>query len=128
MSKGERKMTHLLAIVVLLLFVIAFLIGLAYMQLRNAGIGVKDFYTFINANESLDKLYDFAQKYEKLTPQEQGIYLAEAEKMFEAFDKIPETIWEDEHEKYSKVLDRYKDIKLTRWNEENEIKRQESES
>ena len=26
------------------------------------------------------------------------------------------------------VLDRYKDIKLTRWNEENEIKRQESES
>ena len=128
MSKGERKMTHLLAIVILLLFVIAFLIGLAYMQLRNAGIGVKDFYTFINANESLDKLYDFAQKYEKLTPQEQVIYLAEAEKMFEAFDKIPETIWEDEHEKYSKVLDRYKDIKLTRWNEENEIKRQESES
>ena len=48
--------------------------------------------------------------------------------MFEAFDKIPETIWEDEHEKYSKVLDRYNDIKLTRWNEENEIKRQESET
>ena len=121
-------MTQLLAVVVILLFIIAFLIVLAVAQLRNAGIGVKDFYTFINANESLDKLYDFAQKYEKLTPQEQVIYLAEAEKMFEAFDKIPETIWADEHEKYSKVLDRYKDIKLTRWNEENEIKRQSSES
>ena len=121
-------MTHLLAIVVLLIFVIAFFFFFFYMQLRNAGIGVKDFYSFINANESLDKLYAFAQKYEKLTPQEQVIYLAEAEKMFEAFDKIPETIWEDEHEKYSKVLDRYNDIKLTRWNEENEIKRQESET
>lgn len=118
-------MTNLLAIVIILLIIIAFLIALAVFQMRNAGIGVKDFYTFINANESLDKLYDFAQKYDKMSPQEQVIYLAEAEKMFEAFDKIPETIWEDEHDKYTKVLDKYKDIKLTRWNEENEIKRQE---
>lgn len=52
-----------------------------------------------------------------MSPQEQIIYLAEAEKMFDAFDKIPETVWEDEHDKYSKVLDTYKDIKVMRWNE-----------
>lgn len=41
--------------------------------------------------------------------------------MFNAFDKIPEMVWEDEHDKYAEVLDKYKDIKVMRWNEGNAI-------
>ncbi len=107
-----------LAIIVILLIFIVILIVMSIMQIRMAGIRVKDFYGFIRANENLDSLYRFAQRYDKMSPQEQIIYLAEAEKMFDAFDKIPDTVWEDEYDKYSKVLDTYKDIKVMRWNEE----------
>ena len=37
--------------------------------------------------------------------------------MFAAFDKIPQTVWEDDHDKYEAVLDTYKDIRVMRWNE-----------
>ena len=56
-----------------------------------------------------------------MSPEEQVIYLAEAEKMFDAFDKIPSVVWEDEHDKYSKVLDTYKDIRIMRWNESQKL-------
>jgi hypothetical protein len=41
--------------------------------------------------------------------------------MFEAFDKIPRSVWEEEQEKYYEVLDKYKDIRVMRWNEENAL-------
>ena len=41
----------------------------------------------------------------------------EAEKVFNAFDRVPDMLWEDEYQKYTKVLDMYRDIKLVRWNE-----------
>jgi len=113
-------MSAVAAIIVVLVIMIIFLLGFSIMQLRNAGINVKDFLGFIDANQNLDRLYSFAKEYDKLSPQEQVLYLAEAEKMFEAFDKIPVAVWEDEHEKYSEVLDRYKDIKIMRWNEARE--------
>lgn len=113
---------RLLAIIVILLIFIVLLIIVAINQMQEAGIKVKDFVTFIKANENLDNLYKFAQRYEKMSPQEQLIYLAEAERMFEAFDRIPETVWEDEHDKYSKVLDTYQNIRVMRWNEEQEYK------
>ena len=111
---------HLLALVFILLIFIVLLVVIAISQIRSAGIKVQDFWSFIQANESLDSLYKFAKRYENMSPQEQLIYLAEAEKMFKAFDKIPDTVWEDEHDKYSKVLDTYKDIKVMRWNEAQE--------
>lgn len=111
---------HLLAIIFILLIFICLLIFMAVYQMRMAGIRVKDFVSFINANESLDSLYAFAKRYDKLSPQEQVIYLSEAEKMFDAFDKIPKAVWEDEHDKYEKVLDTYKNIKVMRWHEANE--------
>ncbi len=113
-------MSAIAAIIVVLIFTIFFLLGFSVLQLRNAGINVKDFLSFIDANQNLDRLYSFAKEYDKLSPQEQVLYLAEAEKMFDAFDKIPVAVWEDEHEKYSEVLDRYKDIKIMRWNEARE--------
>lgn len=105
-----------LAILVYLLVLIVFaLIGYAIMQLKLAGMNVKDFWSFIEANQTLDKLYIFSKNYEQITLQEQILYLKEAEKIFVAFDKVPGVLWEDEYEKYSTVLERYRDIKLTRW-------------
>ena len=113
---------ELLAIMFILIIFIVLLIMFALFQIKDAGIKVKDLWGFIKANENLDSLYKFAKKYETMSRQEQIIYLIEAEKLFDAFDKIPKTVWEDEHDKYSKILDTYKDIKVMRWNEEQEYK------
>ena len=59
--------------------------------------------------------YAFSKRYEKLSVQEQLIYLKEAEEIFNAFDKVPNALWEDEYEKYNEVLEKYKDIKMLRW-------------
>ena len=106
---------ELMTIIYILLFVIFSLVIYAVMQLKLAGINVKDFWSFIEANQMLDKLYIFSKKYEKMSPQEQVIFLMEAEKVFKAFDKIPQVIWEEEHEKYTEVLNTYKNIKVLRW-------------
>lgn len=99
----------------LLIFLIFGLIAFSVMQIKLAGLEVKDFMGFIKANEILDKLYRFAEVYEKLTPIEQLLYLQEAEKVFSAFDKVPDVLWEEEYQKYMKVLSAYKDIKILRW-------------
>ena len=106
-------------ILYILLFIIFALIAYAILQIKLFGIKVKDFCDFIEANQMLDKLYRFAQQYEKMSPHEQLIYLAEAEKIFTAFDSVPDTLWEEEYDKYKEVLSKYKDIKMIRWAEEN---------
>lgn len=106
---------ELMTMIYVLTLVIIALILYAIMQLKLAGMNVKDFWSFIEANQMLDKLYAFSKKYEKMSPQEQVIFLMEAEKVFEAFDKVPKIIWEEEYEKYSDVLDTYKNIKVLRW-------------
>ena len=105
----------LLAIIYVLIFIIFALAAYAVMQIKLAGIEVKDFWSFIEANQILDKLYEFSKKYEKLSPQQKVVYLMEAEKVFKAFDKIPNIIWEDEFKKYDEVLNKYKEIKVERW-------------
>ena len=105
----------LLVIIYILILVIFALAAYAVMQIKLAGINVKDFWSFIEANQILDKLYVFAKKYKTLTPQQQVVYLMEAEKVFTAFDKIPDIIWEDEFKKYDEVLKKYKEIKIERW-------------
>ena len=105
----------LLAIIYVLIFIIFVLAAYAVMQIKLAGINVKDFWTFIEANQILDKLYEFSKKYETLTAQQKVVYLMEAEKVFTAFDKIPNIIWEDEFKKYDEVLKKYKEIKIERW-------------
>ena len=107
---------ELMMIIYMLVFIIFALIAYSVMQLRLAGLKVKDFWSFIQANQMLDKLYAFSKKYEKMSSQEQVIFLMEAEKVFTAFDKIPQFIWEEEYQKYADVLDKYKDIKVVRWN------------
>ena len=51
-------------IIVILLMVIVFLAVLAVMQIKMAGMEVKDFWSFMKANETLNKLYAFSLKYE----------------------------------------------------------------
>ncbi len=105
----------LLLIVYILITIIIGLVLFAIGQIKLAGIKVKDFWSFIEANQILDKLYRFAKKYEKLTPQEQIIFLSEADKVFSAFDKVPDSLWEEEYNKYMEVLNRYKDLRILRW-------------
>lgn len=115
--KGNSKEggSRVLALIYVLILIIFALILFAVMQIKLAGMNVKDFWSFIKANEVLDKLYAFAKRYERLSPQEQVIFLAEAEKVFSAFDKVPDILWEEEYQKYMEVLNRYKDIKILRW-------------
>ena len=86
------------------------------MQLRLLGIKVKDFWNFIEANQILDRLYEYSKKYNNLTQPEQILYLKQAEAIFEAFDKMPHEIWDEEYDKYLTILERYKEIKMMRWN------------
>ena len=115
-------MNTALAIIILLISIIVILIIVAVMQLSLAGIKVKDFWSFIEANQSLDSLYKFSKQYEKMSPQEQIIFLQETEKMSEAFDKVPDMIWDEEYVKYREVMDAYRKLKLLRWEEESKHK------
>ncbi len=117
-------MAALMLIIYVLILIIFGLAVFAVMQIRMAGLTVKDFWTFIEANQELDKLDKIAKNYEKMSLQQQVIFLKEAEKVFSAFDKVPASIWEEESNKYSNVLDAYKDIKVMRWiaNDKSNIK------
>ncbi|MBR3696702.1 MAG: hypothetical protein IKM97_00275 [Clostridia bacterium] len=108
-------MSEFFAIVCILFLVIIFLTLLSVLQIKMAGMQVKDFWSFIKANETLDKLYAFSIKYDKLSPQQQVIFLSEAEKIFDAFSKVPDALWEEEYTKYMEILNKYKDIKILRW-------------
>ena len=105
----------ILTIIYILVFIIFALIAYAILQIKMFGMKIKDFWSFIEANQMLDKLYKFARQYENMSPQEQIFYLAEAEKIFYAFDNVPDTLWEEEYDKYKEVLKKYKDIKMLRW-------------
>ena len=107
-------MAVIIFIYILIVLIVA-LVLFAIAQIKLEGIKVKDFWSFIEANQMLDKLYRFAKQYENMSPQEQVIYLSEAEKIFKAFDNVPNELWEEEYDKYKEVLSKYKDIKMLRW-------------
>lgn len=109
----------ILTIIYILLLVIAALVGYTILQIKLYGMNVKDFWTFIKSIQDLDVLYKFSKRYERMSSQEQIIFLNEAEKMFKAFDKVPSQIWEDEYEKYSQIVDVYRSIKMLRWSDAN---------
>ena len=50
-----------IVVIGILIFIIITLIMVAIMQINMAGIEVKDFWSFIKANEELDKLYIFSK-------------------------------------------------------------------
>ena len=89
-------MAVLLFIIYMLVLIIFGLVVFAVMQIKMAGLTVKDFWSFIEANQELDKLDKIAKKYEKMSTPQQIMFLKEAEKIFNAFDKVPACIWEEE--------------------------------
>lgn len=109
---------EILIIIYILIFIIVGLIIFSVIQIKAAGMNVKDFAEFIQANQILDDLYELTKRYERMNSKEKIIFLMEAEKVFKAFDKVPNMLWEDEYQKYTKILDIYRDIKIVRWNEE----------
>ena len=90
---------EILMLIYVLIFIIFVLVAFAVLQV----------------NQILDGLYEASKRYEKMSRQEQIVFLMEAEKVFSAFDKIPNILWEDEYQKYSQILDIYKDIKVASW-------------
>ncbi|MBR3614985.1 MAG: hypothetical protein IKL55_07405 [Clostridia bacterium] len=107
-------------IICILVTIILFLTLLAIFQIKMAGMEVKDFVSFIKANDTLNKLYAFSVKYDKLTPQQQVLFLQEADSIFDAFGKVPDALWEEEYQKYMEILNKYKDIKIKRWESQDE--------
>ncbi len=105
----------MLYIIYLLLLVIIALVGFTIVQLKTLGIKVKDFWDFVEANQILDRLYEYSKKYDDLNPQEKILFLKEAEVIFDAFDKMPKELWEEEYDKYKTILEKYKEIKIERW-------------
>ena len=99
-----------------MLFIIA-VIGVICIKIKLAGMNIKDFFEFVLAINDLENLYVFSKNNKKMTKNEQTIFLKEAEKLFSIFERIPSIIWEDEYEKYEKVLETYKDIRVLRWAE-----------
>lgn len=108
-------MKGLITVVYILVLIIFSLVAYAIMQIKLIGLNIKDFWSFIEANQMLDKLYKVSKKYELMNQQEQVIFLMEAEKVFNAFDKVPSVLWEEDYEKYTDVLNAYKNIKVYRW-------------
>lgn len=109
----------ILTIIYILLIIITALVGYTIVQIKLYGMNVKDFFSFIKAIQDLEILYKFSKKYEKMSTQEQIIFLSEAEKMFNIFEKVPTQIWEDEYDKYSHILEVYRSIRMLRWAEAN---------
>lgn len=105
----------IIAIIIILIAIIIGLLLMVYMQIKMAGMNIKDFYSFIKANQRLEKLYKFANLYEKLPTNEQLIFLKEAEVVFSAFEKVPSELWEEEYDQYMKVLQEYQEIKMDNW-------------
>ncbi len=104
-----------LAIILALSSITMILTIMAVYQIKRAGMTVTDFWSFIKANELLDKLYAFSEKYDRLSPQQQVLFLQESEKIFDAFGKVPDALWEEEYNKYMEILNKYRDIKVLRW-------------
>ena len=113
-QKKVVKMT-LMGIIYILILIVAALMTFAIIQIKSIGLNVKDFWSFIEANQILDKLYITARKYEKLSVSEQVMFLGEAEKVFKAYDKVPNMLWEEEYDKYNAILEAYRDIRILRW-------------
>ena len=108
-------------LIICILVTMALLLALlAVYQIKMAGMEVNDFMSFIKANYTLNKLYAFSIKYDKLTPQQQVLFLKEADTIFDAFGKVPDALWEEDYQKYMEILNKYKDIKIKRWESQDE--------
>lgn len=73
-TREEIKMELTIVIIYVLILIIFGLVAFSIFQLKLAGIKVKDFWSFIQANQMLDKLYVFSKRYQRMSPQEQIVF------------------------------------------------------
>ncbi len=104
-------------ILYLVIFVVINVFAMICLKIKASGMNIRDFFEFVLAINDLDNLYLYSKNKSNMTKSEQNIFLIEAEKLFSKFEKVPSIIWEDEYEKYEKVLETYKDIRLLKWSE-----------
>lgn len=104
-------------ILYLVIFVVISVFAMICLKIKASGMNIRDFFEFVLAINDLDNLYLYSKNKSNMTKSEQNIFLKEAEKLFSKFEKVPSIIWEDEYEKYEKVLETYKDIRLLKWSE-----------
>lgn len=102
----------------MLILIIIGLVVFAVMQIKLAGIKVKDFMSFIQANQLLDSLYRISRKCDNLNTQEQLCVSERKQKKYLKHLQNSTLVWEDEYRKYSQVLNTYKDIRVARWGSE----------
>ena len=104
-------------ILYLVIFLVISVFAMICLKIKASGMNIRDFFEFVLAINDLDNLYLYSKNKGNMTKSEQNIFLIEAEKLFSKFEKVPSIIWEDEYEKYEKVLETYKDIRLLKWSE-----------
>lgn len=108
-------MDIIVSIAIALFVIILILIFFAVYQIKMAGMNVKDFYEYVRQTEKLNKLSKFCKEYDKLDYTDQIIFAKEAINIFEAFEKVPTSLWENDYEKYMRVLNKYQNIRRENW-------------
>ena len=108
-------MDIIIGVAISLFGIILMLIFFAVYQIKMAGMNVKDFYEYVKQTEKLNKLSKFCKEYDKLDHTDQIIFAKEAMKVFEAFEKVPTSLWENDYDKYMRVLNRYQNIRRENW-------------
>lgn len=109
----------LIYLLFLIIFVIVGVACILCIKIKLAGMNVMDFIKFITAIGDLDTLYKLTNNTDSMTTLEQAAFINMAEKIFKAFDKVPSMVWEEEYDKYNTVLEKYKDIRVSRWANDN---------
>lgn len=108
-------MSEILAAVIILGIIIILLITFAINFLKSLGIEVKDFISFIKADQKLDQINNLSKRYNALNLKEKIYFLDESQKIFEAFSKMPQRLRDKEYSKYMEILDTYQKAKIDKW-------------
>lgn len=108
-------MEIILVVAIVLMIIIGVLAAFTLYNVNQAGMSANTFYNFILANVKLHKLYKFTLKYEKLTREDQLLFINEAKEVFDIYDKVPTLLWEEDYNTYMVVLDRYQKLRQEAW-------------
>ena len=92
----------LIGISMVLMIIISALVVFALYQVKLAGMDVQSFYEFILANA-------------RTSLKDQMLFLDEAKAVFDAYEKVPTGLWEEDYNKYIRVLERYQKIRNNSW-------------
>lgn len=112
-------MEIIIALALSLFLIIIVLVMFGIYQIKLTGLEIRDFWSFVKAHEKLNKLTNFAKKYQNLSKADQVLFLSEAQTVFDAFDKVPTKLWEDEYNKYMQLVERYQKERNKTWKNTN---------